>query len=125
MDDLLLKRAVAAERSRFVAAAGTGDPAGAWRALERAHILSQPLLIPHLRVHGWMLIYALRLGDIREVAGQALRLALAPLGAVTGRTPAGNNGRARVSAFAPMAVPPDIQAILARALGAEGRLGRE
>lgn len=117
MDDLLLKRAVAVERDRFVAAAASGDATAAWTALERAHILSQPLLIPHLRVHGWMLLHALRSGDIREVAGQALRLALSPLGAVTGRIPAGNNGRARVSAFVPMPIPPDIQAILARAMG--------
>lgn len=115
MDHLLLRRAIAKEHSQFVAAARSSDVATAWRALEHAHILSQPLLGPHLRVHGWMLLYALRLGDVREAAGQIWRLALAPLGSLTGRIPTGNNGRARVSAFAPMPVPPPVQALLDRA----------
>ncbi len=85
-----------------------GNREKAWVALERAHILSQPLFWPHLRVHATMLAYGLHCGDIREVLGQFARLALAPLGAATGRLPWGNSGRARVSAFAPAPVAPAL-----------------
>lgn len=56
-----------------------------------------------------MLCYAIALKDRREVFGQVFRLALVPLGALTGRIPIGNNGRARVSAFTPMTIPDDLK----------------
>lgn len=93
-------------------ARGRGHTAAAWRALERAHIVSQPMLGRHLRVHAAMLGYAVRLHDGREVLGQLARLALAPLGALTGRTPWGNTGRSNVSAFKPMPPPEDLAAHL-------------
>ena len=40
-----------------------------------------------------MLGFAVELRDWREIAGQVVRLALAPLGAMTGRIPVGNTGR--------------------------------
>ena len=100
---------VEAELAVFRAARAGGDAARAWRALERAHILAQPRLVPHLRVHAIMLGHAWRLRQPGEVAGQLFRMALAPLGHFTGRTPAGNTGRSNVSAFAPMPIPPDLQ----------------
>ncbi|MEN2712540.1 DUF3703 domain-containing protein [Sphingomonas sp. NPDC092331] len=99
---------VEAELTVFRDARAGGDAARAWRALERAHILAQPRLVPHLRVHAIMLGYAWRLRQPGEVAGQLFRMALAPLGHLTGRTPAGNTGRSNVSAFAPMPIPSDL-----------------
>lgn len=87
-----------------------GDVAAAWRALERAHIVSQPQLGPHMRVHLAMLAYAVRLRQPGEIAGQLARLALAPLGTITGHVPWGNTGRANVSAFRSMPIPPDLAA---------------
>ena len=101
-------------------AALSGNTAAAWAALERAHVLSQPVLRPHLQVHRAMLRLAIATRDTREVAGQAVRLALAPLGNLTGRIPWGNNGRANVSAFAPAPLPDDV-ATLYRAAGVEVR----
>lgn len=86
-----------------------GDVPGAWLALERAHILAQPRLAMHVRVHWAMLGFAIAQGDRTEALGQLLRLLLAPIGNVTGRLPLGNTGRARVSAFAPMALPADLR----------------
>jgi hypothetical protein len=86
-----------------------GDINSAWRALERAHIISQPHLGPHLENHRAMLGFAVALRDWREVAGQVVRLILAPLGALTGRIPVGNTGRSNVSAFQPMAIPNDLR----------------
>lgn len=86
--------------------------AAAWRALERAHIVSQPMLGPHVRVHVAMLDYAVHLRDGREIVGQIVRLALAPLGSLTGRIPWGNTGRSNVSAFQPMRIPDDLRSAI-------------
>ena len=55
-----------------------------------------------------MLGFAIASHDRAEIAGQLLRLVLTPLGHAVGRLPQGNTGRANVSAFAPMPVPPDL-----------------
>jgi len=107
-----LANAVALELERYTASAAMGDTGAAWWALERAHILSQPALALHLRVHCVMLAYAVRTLDPVEAIGQTARLLLAPLGDLTGRTPTGNTGRARVSAFARMPVPGDLRSVI-------------
>ena len=95
--------------------AQAGDMAGAWAALERAHIVSQPALRPHLRVHCAMLDLAIAQGEIGEAFGQITRLALAPLGHALGRTPWGNSGRSNISKFARAALPEDIARLYANA----------
>nr|WP_262504090.1 DUF3703 domain-containing protein [Sphingosinithalassobacter sp. CS137] len=47
-----------------------------------------------------------------EASGQIARLALAPLGNLTGRLPIGNTGRSDVSAFARLEIPSDLRAVL-------------
>ena len=89
-----------------------GNAADAWHHLERAHIVAQRSLAPHLYSHWRMLKLALRTGDLGEGLGQVLRLALAPLGNLTGRLPIGNTGRSDVSAFAHMTIPPDLRDLL-------------
>jgi hypothetical protein len=42
------------------------------------------------------------------------RLALVPLGSLTGRVPVGNTGRARISAFKPMPIPSDLEALISQ-----------
>lgn len=111
-DARVIPDAIAMERKGFAAAVQRGDPAAAWRALERAHILSQPMLGQHMGIHWLMLRYAIRLRDVREILGQIMRLVLAPAGALAGRIPAGNTGRSNVSAFAPMPIPDDLLAII-------------
>ena len=99
---------IAREMTKYSRSRTVGEHALAWRALERAHIIAQPYFVLHLRSHWNMAGFALSLHDWREVAGQLLRLALVPLGSLTGRLPAGNTGRARISAFSPMPIPPDL-----------------
>lgn len=108
----MLRPHVSRELAAHTAARAEGDMEGAWSALERAHILSQPLLGLHLRVHAAMLSLALVTRDRREAIGQLLRLVLAPLGTLTGRLPWGNSGRANVSAFKPSAIPDDLRDLL-------------
>lgn len=90
-----------------------GDAAAALQSLERAHVLGQNDFGPHLRVHLRMLHVGWRSRDWHEVRGQVLRIALVPLGHLLGRLPRGNTGAASVSAFAPMAIAPDIERLLA------------
>ena len=87
------------------------DPAQ-WRHLERAHILSQPMARPHVRTHVAMLAAGLRRRDRREVLGQLGRVVLAAPGSLVGKYPVGNTGVASVSAFEPMPIPDDLQAVL-------------
>lgn len=94
-----------------------GDRHDAWRQLEDAHVLSQPWVRPHLRVHAKMLHLAWRERDGREVLGQISRIVLAGPGSATGRYPAGNTGRSRVSAFEPMPIRSDLATILDTASG--------
>lgn len=87
-----------------------GDRSGAWSALERAHVLSQPDAWLHTRVHLAMLGYGLALRDWAEVRGQVARAALAGPGSLLGRVPVGNVGRAAVPLAAAMPVPGDLAA---------------
>lgn len=108
------KQLIAAEMAAFAAARAAHDVSAAWTALERAHVVSQPYLGPHLFNHWTMLGFAVDQRDWREVIGQAARLALAPLGSLTGRIPIGNTGRSNVSAFKPMPIPDDLRDALAK-----------
>jgi hypothetical protein len=89
-----------------------GDTRGAWRHLERAHVLSQPLAGQHFRVHRTMVAFAWRRRDFRELVGQLPRLLLAVPGSWTRRAPRGNTGGSNVGIFTPMEIPPDLQALL-------------
>jgi hypothetical protein len=89
-----------------------GDRTGEWHHLERAHILSQPLAVTHIRTHLAMLMYGIRGRDRHEIAGQLVRLLVAGPGSALGRYPVGNTGGANVSAVTPMPIPSGLRAVL-------------
>ncbi|MCU1377059.1 MAG: hypothetical protein JWN29_42 [Acidimicrobiales bacterium] len=105
-------RVRAAYDTELARARSAGSSAERWTALERAHILSQPWVRPHVRAHVAMLGVAWRERDRREVTGQIVRLVVAGPGSATGRYPVGNSGRARVPATLPMPLPDDLAALL-------------
>ena len=88
------------------------DARAAFELLERAHVLGQRDLVRHFSVHLRMLQAAWVLRDAREMAGQILRIALVPLGHLVGRLPRGNTGGSNVSAFQPMAIPPELARLI-------------
>ncbi len=88
-----------------------GDFERAFHHLERAHILGQRRTWRHLKSHIGMLQLGWRRSDVREVAGQLPRIVAAALFSRLW-VPAGNTGGANVSAFRPMPVPADLQALL-------------
>ena len=107
-----IKTFLQAEYRDARSAVDAGKTAEAWHHLERAHIVAQGMLVPHIYSHWRMLRLAVRTSDFRETVGQLMRLALAPLGNLSGRLPIGNTGRSDVSAFVHMEIPADLQAIL-------------
>lgn len=107
-----LRERWAQERAAAREARQRGDVEGEWRHLERAHVLSQPMAVAHVRTHVAMLGYGLRRRDGHEIVGQLLRLVVAAPGTWTGRYPIGNTGGANVSAMKPMPIPDDLQAVL-------------
>ncbi len=106
---LYARRLIAQEMAAFKKSRTAGDIASAWRSLERAHVASQLFVGLHIANHQAMLGFAVAQRDWREVRGQILRLALAPIGALTGRIPLGNTGRSNVSVFQTMAIPDDLR----------------
>jgi hypothetical protein len=91
------------------------NTAGAFRHLERAHILGQRWAFSHTQVHLPMLRHGLRTRNLREILGQLPRIVFGFLGSFVGRVPVGNTGGANVPAERPMPIPPDLQALLAAA----------
>ena len=89
----------------------------AWLYLEAAHVVGQLHFKPHLQTHAQMLNLSLRTRDLSEAVGQVMRLALVPLGHLSGRLPLGNPGRSTVSAFEPLPVRPELAELIARARG--------
>jgi hypothetical protein len=89
-----------------------GEAKSAFAALERAHVLGQLDVVPHLRVHWQMLQVGWSAGDWREVTGQLMRIALVPVGHLVGRLPVGNTGGTSVSAFKPMPIPPELERLI-------------
>ena len=66
----------------------------------------------HVRVHWRMLRWAWRHRDMREFAGQLLRITGAATKTFIGLVPMGNTGGANVSAVRPMPVDPELAAII-------------
>lgn len=93
------------------------DRALAFAHLERAHILSQYSTRDHVRVHAAMLRWGIAQRDLREVAGQVIRILAAATKTAFGWIPVGNTGGANVSPVKPMPLPADLAAIIARHRG--------
>ena len=94
------------------AAQPASDTGQRWLLLQAAHVVGQGFFWSHVQVHIAMLAQAGRGNAWCEMAGQLWRLALVPLGHLTGRLPWGNTGRSDVSAFRPMQPGPELLALI-------------
>ncbi len=88
------------------------DLDAAFAALERAHVLGQRHLVPHLVTHAHMLRIGVRRRDAGESVGQVMRLTATIPGFLLGWIPKGNTGGANVSALKPMDLPDDLREVL-------------
>ncbi len=107
-----LRDAFELEMAQARAHLAAGDDDAAFRAFERAHVLGQRWVVPHTRSHLGMLRVGWRRRDAREILGQLARIPGGIVGSAIGVIPVGNTGGANVSAFRPMAIPDDLQALL-------------
>lgn len=85
--------------------------------LERAHVLGQAHVVPHVITHWMMLKLEWRRGDQRAVFGQSLRVLLGALGSAVGILPTGNTGGTNISMFKRLPIAADLQAAI------DGRTG--
>ena len=72
------------------------DFRSSWYHLERAHILGQPYPYHHTLVHWKMLLFGIRIKDIREIICQIPRLLVGGVKSFVGEIPVGNTGGANV-----------------------------
>ena len=99
----------------IAAAAEAEREAASFTHLERAHVLGQASTREHVRVHFYMLLWALRHRQARELSGQLFRLLGAAMLTAIGMVPTGNTGGSNVSPFRKMAVAPDLAILIASA----------
>jgi hypothetical protein len=83
-----------------------------WYHLERAHILGQPYPYHHTLVHWKMLIFGIKIKDLREIIGQIPRLLVGGVKSFVGEIPVGNTGGANVPPLKPMEIPADLKSIV-------------
>ena len=107
-----LRAAFEDEMRRAAECLRAGDGAAAFAHYERAHVLGQLFVGPHVRAHWGMLRVGWRRRDLREIFGQLVRLPRAVVGSAVGVVPVGNTGGANVNAFARMEIPDDLQRLL-------------
>lgn len=84
----------------------------AFKHLERAHILGQSHVCPHVLSHWLMLRVALAQRAPVAAFGQVVRIGLGAIGSAVGVVPSGNSGGSDVNMFAKMPVAPDLERLL-------------
>jgi hypothetical protein len=89
-----------------------GELDASFAHLERAHIIGQAFVVPHVTTHWLMLRVEFRRRRAVAILGQAARIVLGLLGSAVGIVPVGNTGGTDVSMFKRMAVAPDLQNII-------------
>jgi len=88
------------------------DFKSSWHRLERAHILGQPYLYHHTMVHWKMLLFDIKIKDIREIIGQIPRLLVVGVKSFVGEIPVGNTGGANVTPLKSMEILDKLKRII-------------
>jgi hypothetical protein len=101
-----------AEMALANACLNAADVEGELRHLQRAHVIGQAFVGPHVRTHWHMLLVERRRGRVGAVVGQGVRIVLGAVGSAIGVIPLGNTGSSDVSMVQRMPIPPDLQAIV-------------
>jgi hypothetical protein len=86
----------------------------AMRHLERAHVLGQNSVMPHVRSHWAMFQIAVKRRLPADGLGQAVRIVLGALGSAVWVVPTGNTGGTDISMFARLPLDPEIAALIMR-----------
>ena len=89
-----------------------GAPDAAQAHLERAHVLGQRQVRPHVLSHWLMLRVALQRRRGLAALGQAVRIVLGAAGSAVGVVPVGNTGGSDIGMFRRLPVAPELQALI-------------
>ena len=90
----------------------TGDLGAGFAHLERAHVIGQAFVVPHVTTHCLMLQVELRRRRPAAVLGQGIRIVLGALGSAVGVVPTGNTGGTNISMFKRMPIDTELQSII-------------
>lgn len=85
---------------------------GSWSHLERAHIIGQPYPYHHSLVHWKMLLFGIRMKDLKEIIGQIPRLIVGGVKSFVGEIPIGNTGGANVPPLRRMEIPQELKELI-------------
>jgi hypothetical protein len=80
--------------------------------LERAHVVGQGYVWPHVRTHWAMLRIAARRRLLVDACGQAMGIFLGAMGSAVGLVPSGNTGSNAVNMFKRMPIEPHLAALI-------------
>lgn len=98
-----------AEAKRLIAG---GELDAGFAHLERAHVIGQRYVIPHVISHVLMLRVELRRRRPGAVLGQMVRIVLGALGSAVGVVPTGNTGGTDISMFKRLPIGTSLQSII-------------
>ena len=111
-DKLRIDEAVQREITIAEELIASGNPDLAFHHLERAHVLGQSSTYHHTRIHWRMWKLGFKLGSIREIWGQFIRIVGAATKTPFGIYPTGNTGGSNVWFFKPMPIPNELERII-------------
>lgn len=80
--------------------------------LERAHVLGQRFVVPHVRVHWLMFRIEVARRRPRAAWGQLVRVLLGAIGSAIGVLPTGNTGGSDVGMFQKMPIAADLAHVM-------------
>lgn len=106
------KAAFAAEIAQAEALVAAGALAAALGHLERAHVIGQEYVLPHVQSHWLMLKLEVRRHRPLAAAGQAIRIILGGFGSAIGVVPTGNTGGSDVNMFKRMPIAQELQQVI-------------
>ncbi len=108
----LQRQAFEGEMAQALALIEAGDISSGFLHLERAHVLGQAHVIPHVRSHWHMLRVEVKRDRPVAVIGQAVRIVFGALGSAVGAVPTGNTGGSDISMFRRMPIDPLLQKLI-------------
>lgn len=108
----LQKSAFEAEIAQAKALIASGELAAGFTHLERAHVIGQAHVGPHVQSHWLMLEVEIRRQRPLAALGQAVRIVLGGLGSAVGIIPTGNTGGSDISMLKRMPIAPELQSII-------------
>jgi hypothetical protein len=88
------------------------DLVAAFAHLERAHVIGQAYVVPHVTAHWLMCQVELRRRRPAALVGQITRVVLGALGSAVGVVPIGNTGGTNISMFKRMPVEAEVQNLI-------------